>query len=207
MERSSDKQGPPLPMLWVISHQLARGHAKTYGLRGIKAWPRGFFMSAPGYGLGWISLKDLPVVRDTLLLRLMAVDKAVFGRAVKDLLALPEEAIERRAAMKILVAQRMEVGNNKNADGEQQEWAMNYNVLYETWEREKKLEGKVEGKIEGKIEGIQTSILDIYRTRFGVVPAELEDVVKHEMNAERLRMWCNLFVTESSEEIARILKP
>lgn len=109
-------------------------------------------------------------------------------------------------AAQILIARRIEIENNPVSDTEEEaELSMNYRELYQQWKREQIDEGKREGRVEGQLEGVQSSILEIYRARFGHVPAPIEQAVRLQCDARQLMAWCNLFATHSPDEIARAL--
>lgn len=197
---------PILPKLWIIAPSLRPAHAEAFGLDTKEPWPAGILAAPNGYALGWISLRDLPCSRDTLLLRLLAAAGPIFNAAVKELTLLPKGAIEKQVAAQILIARRIEIENNPVSDAEEEaELSMNYRELYQQWKREQIDEGKREGRVEGQLEGVQSSILEIYRARFGHVPAQLEQAVRLQCDASQLMAWCNLFATHSPDEIARAL--
>jgi hypothetical protein len=87
---------PTLPRQWMIAPSLPPRIVTTFALRRVRGWPRGISLGPDGYGLGWVSLRDLPRTRQTLLLRLMGGVGPVFQKAMEDVENLPLEAWEKR---------------------------------------------------------------------------------------------------------------
>lgn len=223
--QKSKSPEPPLPILWIVAPSLRPDYIPNFGLNASPGWPGGFYFSAPALGFAWISLKELPETRDTLMLRLMATDGKVLFRAVNEVAKLPPHAIEREIAKQILVAYLPEIEKNIFGDpnqlNEMKEAMLNAKEIYREWEREHfsrgfaegelkgelkgKLEGKLEGELKGKLEGIQSSILEIYRARFGELPAAIEEAVRAQGDADRLMTLCKAFASGTPKEIAEAL--
>ncbi len=179
---AEQKPWPALPKLWILAPSLRASHAQSYGLTSAEPWPEGIFISPPGFGLAWISLRDLAPVRETLLLRFLAIEGPVFQQAVKELIALPNDAPEKQAAKQILVARRFEVTKNAASNPEDEAWTMNYLELYEQWEREKLNEGMRAGKIKGKLEGMRVG--KIKGKRVGKIEGKLEGKIEGKLEGK-----------------------
>lgn len=216
-------------MLWLVSERLGDAHQRAFRMSRRRNHPQGIWVGPPGICMGWISLRELPERRDTLLLRLMGVGTEVFRRAMNEALALPDGAVEKQVALEILVAHWKKVGNNQtsapdeaNVDEEEVEWMMSYHEIYEQWKqelwqkgmREGELKGMREGELkgareglqkgvhQGELQGIRETILAIYRGRFGAPPSAVLHRVNMENDRETLLSWCGLFVSGTQDEIA-----
>jgi hypothetical protein len=96
------KTMPPLPLQWVISS--GRPDAAINGLRFqpmLDVLP-GLYGGPPLLWTRLVVVNELPVRRDTLLLRLLGAG-AVLKQALAELEALPSDAPERSLALPILV--------------------------------------------------------------------------------------------------------
>ncbi len=122
-------------------------------------------------------VSELPVARDTLLVRLLGAG-SVLKQAIAELQALPAEAPERRLALPVLVRLRLTVPtDHAQQTTEDQEFLMNTQDIVETWRREAIQEG------ERKV------LLRQLRRRFGVeVDGEIERRVAA-APAEQVEVW------------------
>jgi hypothetical protein len=213
---------PPLPRQWTIAPSLPPRTAATFALRRPKGWPKGISFGPDGYGLGWVSLRDLPRTRQTLLLRLMGGSGPVFRNALEDLENLPGDAWERPHAKEMLVARRAEFGQDPSSLGEaEQEFLMSTQPLVQQWKEQIRQEARQEGLLEGQREGhregrkearqelaerLRTSLLETYRARFGSVPPAIANAIQLVRAPDKLASWVAVFATKSSREIAGALK-
>jgi hypothetical protein len=196
---------PVLPRQWAIVPSLPPRIAKTFALRRSRGWPRGIFLGPDGCGLGWVSLRDLPRTRQTLLLRLMGGMGPVFRNAIEDLENLPQDAWEKEQAKEMLVARREDFGQNPSAlDQGEQEFLMTTQELYQQWERRVQQEGRNSARQEvgGRL---CQALLETYRARFGAVPPAVANAVQLVRDPDTLASWVPLFSTKSVDEIAEIL--
>lgn len=95
---------PPTPLLWFACSQHPRELIARWAMVSMerRGWPRGFYEAASPAGPRAVSLSELPQVRATLLLRLMASGETL-KEAVRELKALPEDDREPRIMGPILV--------------------------------------------------------------------------------------------------------
>jgi hypothetical protein len=93
---------PPVPTQWVISSGRPDGGIKGLWLRPMTGWPSGFYEGPPLLWTRLVVVNELPVTRDTLLLRLLGAG-SVLKQAIAELQALPAETPERMLALPVLV--------------------------------------------------------------------------------------------------------
>jgi hypothetical protein len=124
-----------------------------------------------------VVVNELPVTRDTLLVRLLGAG-SVLKRAIAELQALPAEAPERRLALPVLLRSRLTVPTDPaQQTSDDQEFLMNTQDIVETWRREAMKEG------ERKV------LLRQLRRRFGAeVDGEIERRVAA-APAEQVEVW------------------
>lgn len=190
----------PLPRLWVLS----AGHPRT-ALEAVEARPApeispGVHLLAPAFTAGLVVLSQLPEVRSTLLLRLMAAGETR-RRAVAELAELPADAWERRIAENTLVESRYEIVADPNRTPDDEEFMMQTEnvaeMIFEKW--------RTQGVEEGRREGDRRAVIRLYAMRFGEVPSEIAAAVHAETDDATLLAWFELVGTKSAEEIAAAL--
>ena len=155
---SRRKTPPPLPMQWVISSGRPDGGIEGLGFHLTNGWPPGIY---DGPRLLWTRLvvvNELPVARDTLLLRLLGAG-AVLKQAIAELRALPAEAQERTLALPVLLRLRLAVPiDPAKQTSDDQEFLMNTQDVVETWRREAIQEGITQGLEQGITQGLEQGV-------------------------------------------------
>jgi hypothetical protein len=188
------KTPPPIPMQWVISSGRPATGIEGLWLRQMGGWPSGIYEGPPLLWTRLVVVSELPVARDTLLLRLLGAGR-VLQQAIAELKALGAEAPERTLALPVLLRLRLEIPADpaKRTDDDQ-EFFMNTQDIVETWRR------------EAIQEGFQQSLVDIYEARFGAVPEEIRAAIAHTHDESILRAWLKLASTRSVEEITAAIR-
>jgi hypothetical protein len=132
-----------------------------------------------------VVVNELPVARDTLLLRLLG-GGAVLKQAIAELQALPAEAQERTLALPILLRLRLAVPiDPAKQTSDDQEFLMNTQDVVETWRREAVQEGITQGLEQGE----RKLLLRLLRRRFGSqVDRESEQRIAA-APAEQIEIW------------------
>ena len=128
-----------------------------------------------------VVVSELPVARDTLLLRLLGAGQ-VLKQAIAELKELQEEATERMLALPILVRLRLEVPTDlSKRTSEDQEFLMDTQDIVENWRREAIREGFQQGEC--------ALLLRQLRRRFGeAVDGHVEQRVAT-ASIEQLETW------------------
>ena len=172
---------PPIPTQWVISSGRPDAGIDGLGFRPTTAGIRGIYESPPLLYTRLVVVSELPVVRDTLLVRLLGAG-SVLKHAIAELQALPEVAPERRLALPVLLRLRLTVPiDPAQQTSDDQEFLMNTQDIVETWRREAIQEGLEQG--ERKV------LLRQLRRRFGAeVDGEIERRVAT-APAEQVEVW------------------
>ena len=164
---SRRKTPPVLPVQWVISSGRPDGGIEGLGFHAMRGWPPGIY---DGPRLLWTRLvvvNELPVARDTLLLRLLGAG-AVRQQAIAELRALPAQTQERTLALPVLLRLRLAVPiDPAKQTNDDQEFLMNTQDVVETWRREAVQEGVEQGVKQGLEQGERKLLLRLLRRRFG----------------------------------------
>jgi hypothetical protein len=190
---SRRKTLPPLPIQWVISS--GRPDAGIYGLgfRPTTGWPSGVYESPPLQWTRLVVVNELPVGRDTLLVRLLGAG-SVLKRAIAELQVLPADAPERMLALPILVRSRLDVPTDPATQtSDDQEFLMSTQDIVEIWRQEAIQEGVRQGLEKGVKQGLEQGerklLLRLLRRRFG---AQVDGATEQRIrvaSAEQIEVW------------------
>jgi hypothetical protein len=91
------------PSLWIVAAGKPKGLISKLALVPAAGWPRGVYLfGADVLRVGIVVASELPREPSTLLVRLMAAGP-LLPRAIEELNALPQDALERAVAEEILV--------------------------------------------------------------------------------------------------------
>jgi hypothetical protein len=190
--KRADAPLPPFPRLWVITTGRPERVLGGYGVAPMAGFPAGFYDRDEEDACGVVVLRELPRGRETLILRLMGAG-TVLNEALVELDGLPADAWEREVAITPLIEARFRIRQDA-ADEAEREFLMSTQDLFEEWKQ--KLE---QASVE---RARQQDLLDIYETRFGAIPADLQAAIQATHDAPTLRAWLKLAVARSAEEIA-----
>lgn len=143
-KRANPKAIVPLPRLWVISTGRPDGALKVFAANREASWPSGVYVTDREIGLGVVVLSELEVIRETLALRLLARG-AVLAQASRELVALPDDAWERRL-IEILVRWRREIPLDPILrTPEEEDFMATTNAAFEQFKTSLRDEGRSEG--------------------------------------------------------------
>jgi hypothetical protein len=150
----------------------------------------GIYESPPLHFTRLVVVSELPVTRDTLLVRLLGAG-SVLKHAIAELLALPDEAPERRLALPVLLDLRLAVpADEAQQTSDDQEFLMRTYPAVEAWHRKAVQEGMEQG--ERKV------LLRQLRRRFGAeVDGEIERRVAA-ARAEQIEIWSDRVLSAST---------
>ena len=205
---------PPVPTQWVISSGRPEGGIDGLWLRPMDTWPPGLYEGPPLLWTRLVVVNELPVARDTLLLRLLGAG-AVLKQAIAELKELQAEAPERMLALPILLRLRLTVPSDPaKQTTDDQEFLMDTQDIVESWRREAIQEGVAQGVAqglrqgvaEGLRQGVAHSLMEVYAARFGAMPEDLRAVVEDLDDEATLVTWLRLVGTRSADEIATAIR-
>jgi hypothetical protein len=200
------KPASPTPRMWVISSGRPASGLGALGFRKLRGWPRGLYEAAPALHLGLLVVSDLPITRDTLLLRLMGAGK-VLERAIADLRALPKAAPERHAALPTLLRLRLDVPADPDARTvDDKEFMMSTEDVVEVWKRQMVNEGRRQ-----ELASHHSTFVLLYESRFGPMRRELRAVVNASVDPDEVARWAELAAhgeqAQIDEALAAAKKP
>jgi len=170
----------PLPIQWVIAAGRPDAGIDGLGFRPMTGGLRGIYESPPLHFTRLVVVSELPVARDTLLVRLLGAG-SVLKQAIAELQALSAEAPERRLALPVLLRLRLTVPtDHAQQTSDDQEFLMNTQDIVETWRREAIQEGErkllvrqlrrrfgaeVDGEVERRVAAAPAEQIEIWAER------------------------------------------
>lgn len=138
-------EGAPFPALWILSAGKPTTAIESFRLAPEPGGPACVYASGPGLRLHIVVLSELPITRETLLLRLMGSGRTLHA-AIAELVALPEGAWERTIAEPWLIRLRFEVPTDPSARSVDEEEELIVEI--QKWYAELKQEIRQEGRVE-----------------------------------------------------------
>jgi hypothetical protein len=200
------KAPPPIPTQWVISSGRPTGGIEGLWLRPMTSWPPGVYEGPPLLWTRLVVVNELPVTRDTLLVRLLGAG-AVLRQAIAELKALQADDPERKLAQPLLVGLRLTVPSDPTKQtAEDQEFLMDTQDAVEIWRREAVQEGIEQGLQQGARQNAVRSLVEVFEARFGEMPEDLRAVLEDVDDEPTLVEWLRLAATRSADEIADIIR-
>jgi hypothetical protein len=165
------KEPPPIPTQWVISSGRPDGGIEGLGFRQVTGWPSGIYEGPPLLWTRLVVVNELPVARNTLLLRLLGAG-SVLRQAIAELEVLPADAPERVLALPILVRLRLAaLSDPATQTSDDEEFLMSTQDIVEMWRQEAIQEGVKQGLERGVKQGLERGerqlLLRLLQRRFG----------------------------------------
>jgi hypothetical protein len=194
---SRREPAPPIPTQWIISSGRPVSGIEGLWLRPITGWPAGVYEGPPLLWTRLVVVSELPVTRDTLLVRLLGAGR-VLRQAIADLKALEPDALERRLALPILVRLCLAVpADPTQRTTDDQEFLMDTEDIVEAWRQEAIREGFQQGERTGFQQGERTGfqqgeravLLRQLRRRFGTSVDSAIELRVAVASAEQIELW------------------
>ena len=193
-----------LPAQWILSSGRPTSGLHGYGCKRASGWPPGIYLAPPRVRLGIVVIRELPVVRETLLLRLLGAG-AVLQRAIRELKSLPLDAPERHVVLPLLVRFRLEVpADPDQRTAEDREFLMSTQHIMDMWERQIREQGIRQG-MERALATARRSLLRLYEARFGSAPLAVRERIQATSDPDLLDCWIDLAAVGTREEVDQVL--
>jgi hypothetical protein len=176
--KRSDPAVQPAPRLWILAAGRPIKVLDELGFVHDAAWPWGVHRCAPGFLVKLIVVSDLPITRDTLLLRILGAGP-VLKAALAELAALPADAPERGAVLPIMLRLWGERGGAAQS-AEDEDFYMSSQAFVDQWEREL--------LAKGALKSTRDVLTRLLRARFGELDAAAESRIAT-ATAEELDRW------------------
>jgi hypothetical protein len=163
-----------LPFLWILTPTFSARMIEDFGTHSDESnWLTGVYFLAKSLKAGIIVIHQLPVIDDTLWLRVLGKG-GTQKRAVEELVELPERNPFRENLLEILANWRKNLELRDNLSTEEQEDIMNLSPAY----LQQREEWKQEGIQQGSLEERYSLIASLLEGRFGSLDSELSGLVE-----------------------------
>ncbi|GCL52423.1 hypothetical protein NIES3804_40130 [Microcystis aeruginosa NIES-3804] len=163
-----------LPFLWILTPTFSARMIEDFGTHSDESnWLTGVYFLAKSLKAGIIVIHQLPVIDDTLWLRVLGKG-GTQKRAVEELVELPERNPFRENLLEILANWRKNLELRDNLSTEEQEDIMNLSPAY----LQQREEWKQEGIQQGSLEERYSLIVSLLEGRFGSLDSELSGLVE-----------------------------
>jgi hypothetical protein len=163
-----------LPVLWILTPTFSARMIEDFGTHSDESnWLTGVYFLAKSLKAGIIVIHQLPVIEDTLWLRVLGKG-GTQKRAVEELVELPERNPFRENLLEILANWRKNLELRDNLSTEEQEDIMNLSPAY----LQQREEWKQEGIQQGSLEERYSLIASLLEGRFGSLDSELSGLVE-----------------------------
>lgn len=197
-----DQRPQELPRLWILSSGRPQAVIDDLALTPLDGSSPGVWQAPRLLATFLVVLRDLPVTRETLPLRLLGAGPT-FRQALAELDALPPEDWESEALLPVLLVFRLQISQALREDD------MSYaeiDAMLDDWDRrvrqKSRKEGHDEGLEEGREQAYRRSFAALYEARFGDLPGPLRAVIEAKEDEETLQRWVVLAGTGTAEDIA-----
>lgn len=163
-----------LPFLWILTPTFSARMIEDFGTHSDESnCLTGVYFLAKSLKAGIIVIHQLPVIDDTLWLRVLGKG-GTQKRAVEELVELPERNPFRENLLEILANWRKNLELRDNLSTEEQEDIMNLSPAY----LQQREEWKQEGIQQGSLEERYSLIASLLEGRFGSLDSELSGLVE-----------------------------
>jgi hypothetical protein len=178
------------PFLWLVTAGAPVAILTKLKLERAPRWPAGvYFFGDDILRVGLVVASELPRVRSTLLIRLMAAGP-LLKQAIEDLGALPANAHERAVVERILLDLHHVLQQKPTRTREEKEFVV---TMYNSWE---------DIRIEARTEARARAVLTVLRARGIAVPVAARKRILAQKNLKQLERWlAKASVASSIEEV------
>lgn len=189
--RRGGQHRPAKPRLWIMSAGRPEAVLRAYEARPMPDWPLGFWHARPAARMHLVVVRELPDVRETLLLRLFGRGPTL-AQALRELDALAPDALERRIALPLVVAFRKGISQNDMEDQDMQAlqelMAVYADIVNEAQEK---------GLEQGRRQGERAVLVRLLTQRFGPLPRTAVARIRR-ANLATLERWTDRVLTAGS---------
>ncbi len=179
----------------------------------------GVYISTAGLKTNLIAINQLPVIPETLWLRILGKGKTQKS-AILELVDLSPENPLRNLALEQVSIWKTNLEIKQDLTSEERELIMNLSPAYLKWREDVRQEGRQEGQQEGLLKGRQEGLLEgrqeerkiilesLLKTRFSQLDQELLEVIEILLNfsADQYAQILIKLVNLSREEILEFIK-
>jgi hypothetical protein len=189
------------PFLWIVAAEVSDRLLTDFGGIHDAELGEGFYRFPKGFGGAIVVVDELPVVSETLWMRLLGKGQTQID-AIEELILLPESDPKRTNILNLTAAWHISIEVSELFDREEERIAMALSQTYLEWEKKTKREGIEQGIERGRAETLRSTVLGLMQLRYGAVDEALEAIVPRLMAMENVDMM-RLLLESSRDEIVR----
>jgi hypothetical protein len=124
-----------LPMLWILAATTSRPLLKAANVVIDPNWPSGVYFMGDLLKTAIVAIDQLPVVPETLLLRVLGRDETQ-RVAIEEVIALPPESPQRWRILRLVASWKVRIDMGELEGFVQREEIMTVTKAFEVWEQE-----------------------------------------------------------------------
>jgi transcription termination factor NusB len=163
-----------LPQLWILAPTVSAEVLASFEAKPLAGDLPGVYHLPFAQRTMIVVIHQLPRTLETLWLRLLGRGR-VLQQAVTEVLALPDGASQRAAALQLLVSWKISI--EITSAEEEQEVVMALSQAYLEWELKTKQEGRQEGLELGSQQEARSLVLRQLDRKLGNIPSEIQSII------------------------------
>jgi hypothetical protein len=168
-----------MPQLWILAAEVSDRLLNDFAEQPGNDLMEGLYPLRKGLSTTIVAINELPVVPETLWLRLLGKGRTQ-EMAIADLLMMPESDPKRGPALDLLVSWRINMEVTEQVELEERRIIMALSQVYVEWEKQTEARGEARGVERAK----RSAIEGLLRARFGEIDQELAGVIPRLMSLE-----------------------
>ncbi|MGD1714881.1 hypothetical protein [Dapis sp. BLCC M172] len=193
-----------MPYLWILASSASDKLINSFGFQQDPENPvTGVYISTAGLKTNLIAINQLPVIPETLWLRILGKGKTQKS-AILELVDLSPENPLRNLALEQVSIWKTNLEIKQDLTSEERELIMNLSPAYLKWREDVRQEGRQEGRQEER----KIILESLFKTRFSQLDQELLEVIETLLNfsADKYAQILIKLVNLPREEILELIK-
>ena len=192
-----------LPNLWILAPSASEKLINSFGFQlDPENWSSGVYISPVGWKTNLIAINQLPVIPETLWLRILGKGKTQ-EEAILELVDLSPENLLINLALEQVSLWRINLETKQDVTSEERELIMNLSPAYLKWREDVRQEGRQEGRQEER----KLVLESLLKARFGELDQGLLEVVETllKLSADEYAKTLIQLLNLSREEILELI--
>ncbi len=161
-----------LPTLWILTSTASPKLLQNFKAERLPDWPEGIYFLGESLRTAIIALNQLPVIPDTLWLRILGKGKTQ-QQAIDELLTFAPDHPQRQRTLELLLTWGITIENKAYLTQSEQEIMIKLRALYQENIQAAEQKGRQEAAIQERRATLET----ILSSRFGNIDPELTTVI------------------------------
>jgi hypothetical protein len=166
-----------LPLMWILSTSMSDTLLNFFDAKPKPRWYKGIYFCPVGIRTAIVSINQLPVIPETLLLRLLGKGETQ-KQAIEEIRTFPEDDALRQHIEGLLYRWRIYVEAQKTLTEDDKGLLMNFSEIYEEHQEKILLQGIQQGVQQGIKRGQEIIVENLLKLRFGKMDKTLSSVIK-----------------------------